>query len=441
MAGTTITGKLAEQAVANALTACGYEEVSSDELLSHYNQIVFAREYPYVNHYNDKARMDFVVRTGKSHMTYIEVKHQKVPGTADSKLDSATSTLLHVQADLKILMLLDCTGMRINIVEYNVGRINTARESDGNPIYACKDLSELETHIKAVMDIEGIPPRPARYPKLSPIVKWAGGKSGIVSRIGTHLPDKYSRLVEPFVGGGSVFLSIQPARALLSDANPALINMYEVTRDHTEDLVKGLQEMCDLPFTAETYTQTRDEYNTVKTAGITPDNKLRMAVLFIFLNKTCFRGLYRENASGHFNVPAEKGRKRPVSIDYDNIRNIGRYLREADITFMVRDVFAALAEVTEGDVVYLDPPYLSESKTAFTKYVAGDFGEAEHRALYTAVKALPAGAHWILSNNAIAEAMWQEEQHETFHANRSMSAGKKTDKTVPNELLVWGPRA
>ena len=159
--------------------------------------------------------------------------------------------------------------------------------------------------------------------KLKPILKWAGGKIRIIGKI----KDKVSisdRYVEPFIGGGSVFLTLKPTKAILNDINPYLITMYKTVRDKPEELILKLKEYEKK--------NTKEEYYEIRSKGIKNDDDVEQSAILIYINKTCFRGLYRENSKGGFNVPYGNYKK-PLICDETNIKNISKYLNENDQFF------------------------------------------------------------------------------------------------------------
>ena len=156
--------------------------------------------------------------------------------------------------------------------------------------------------------------------KLKPVVKWLGGKTQLIDKILSKIQITTGRFVEPFVGGGSVFLYIQPDKLHINDINPYLMNMYRVIKDNPEELIIDLQ----------THQITEAYYYQIRREQIGDENKIREASKFIFLNKTCFRGVYRENSKGEFNVPFGNY-KHPLICDMENIRNISTYFNAIDV--------------------------------------------------------------------------------------------------------------
>lgn len=201
----------------------------------------------------------------------------------------------------------------------------------------------------------------------SPFTKWVGGKTQLLPELSSRLPEQIGTYVEPFVGGGALFFNTQPAKAILNDSNPKLINLYVSVRDHVEELVDRLSEyearfnaLNTLDEKQGFYYQTRTDFN----AGtLNVDDAAR----FVFLNKTCFNGLYRENAAGEFN--AAFGWKQTIKLyDDANLYRCSDTLQ--DVVVGCGDFEDACRGLSDGDFVYFDPPYDS----TFNGYQKDGFG-------------------------------------------------------------------
>lgn len=224
----------------------------------------------------------------------------------------------------------------------------------------------------------------------SPFVKWAGGKSQLLPQMARFFPDQadFARYFEPFLGGGAVFFHLQPSKALLSDSNAELIEVYRVVRDNVEELIRALGVHRNDP---DYFASVRSQ----QTEHLTP---VERASRFIYLNKTCYNGLYRVNSRGQFNVPFGRY-KNPRICDSEALRAASMAL--AATTLEVADFAAALKEAGRSDFVYLDPPYHPLSTTSsFTGYTASGFGEREQRRLASVYReADERGALVMLSNS------------------------------------------
>lgn len=232
--------------------------------------------------------------------------------------------------------------------------------------------------------------------RLRPILKWAGGKRSLVPRILQELPEQIDTYYEPFVGGAAVFLALAEEkrfkRAVITDKNPQLINLYTVVRD---DLIKLLKKLEAL----QERTSEDDYYEIRAQRGGT---KVERAARMIYLNKTGYNGLYRVNSKGGFNVPYGRY-KRPKIYDPERLLAARDALKGVKID--VADFDRSCRAAKPGDVVYLDPPYLPLSKTAsFSAYHSDAFGLPEHKRLAKAFeKLVKRGVTVILSNSATPE--------------------------------------
>jgi DNA adenine methylase len=232
--------------------------------------------------------------------------------------------------------------------------------------------------------------------RLRPILKWAGGKRSLVPRILKELPDHIETYYEPFVGGAAVFLALAEAkrfqRAVITDKNAQLINLYTVVRDDLARLLKKLEGM-------QGQTSEDDYYAIRAQKGGT---RIERAARLIYLNKTGYNGLYRVNSKGGFNVPYGRY-KRPKIYDPERLAAAAVALQ--DVTIRVADFEEICSEAKRGDAVYLDPPYLPLSKTAsFSAYHSDAFGMPEHERLAKAFgKLAKRGVTAILSNSATPE--------------------------------------
>ncbi|MBT9140299.1 MAG: Modification methylase DpnIIA [Dehalococcoidia bacterium] len=252
----------------------------------------------------------------------------------------------------------------------------------------------------------------AQYASRSrPFLKWAGGKGQLLPEIRERymsvLDSSITKYAEPFVGGGAVLFDVigrhDFKETYISDINPELINAYKAIRDNVEQLIAELSVMQEsfLPFDAEErralYYKARDEYNAIKIN----DNALesqRKAVLMIFLNRTCFNGLYRVNSKGLYNVPIGDYKK-PLICDKENLRAVSIALKNVEIVcgqFTDSESF-----IDEHTLVYFDPPYRPLNKTSnFTSYAKTGFDDEQQKRLATYVDRLAAKGAKIITSNS-----------------------------------------
>lgn len=271
-------------------------------------------------------------------------------------------------------------------------------------------------------------------PKLTPFIKWAGGKTQLLGDIIYRLPKTYNRYFEPFIGGGALFFSVQPASSVINDINPQLINVYNQLKMHVEAIICAVNEL-DRPIChKERYFAIREQYNSKIRDQILD---VECAALMIWLNKHCFNGLYRVNAKGEFNVPFNN-KTHGSSIDADNLRAISEYLNKNDIELRNGDFEDACRDVQAGDFVYFDSPYVPMSNTAnFTTYAKDGFNVDAHRRLAELFKQLDGiGAYMLLSNNdaPLVRELYDGYQIESVDVRRAIN--KDTTRRTGKEVLI-----
>ncbi len=198
-----------------------------------------------------------------------------------------------------------------------------------------------------------------------PIVKWVGGKRQLMFELLKNMPKSYNRYFEPFIGGGALFFELQPEKAYISDMNEELINLYSIVRDNVYDLIADLNkhEVSKEYFLEIRNLDRTDEYKNL--------SNVQRASRFIYLNRTCFNGLYRVNSQGQFNVPFGNYKK-PRIVDENNLLNCSELLKNTEIK--CADFSGILLKVKKGDFVYFDPPYVPLNETSsFTSYTKNGF--------------------------------------------------------------------
>jgi len=227
------------------------------------------------------------------------------------------------------------------------------------------------------------------------LVKWAGGKKQLIEQFKPFFPEKIEKYFEPFVGGGAVaffLLKTHPEikKIYLSDTNNELIITYNVVKNNLEELIKLLKEY-KIKHNPEFYYKIRGE----DIKKLTP---IQIAARFIYLNRTCFNGLYRVNSKGQFNVPIGSY-KNPGILNEEDLREISNFLKKDDIK--VNQFFDTVKKAKKGDFVYLDPPYHPlEGKKSFTTYTKEQFLEKEQELLASVFKDLDKrGCNVMLSNS------------------------------------------
>jgi DNA adenine methylase len=231
-----------------------------------------------------------------------------------------------------------------------------------------------------------------------PFLKWVGGKAQLLEQFEPFFPASIQSYCEPFLGGGAVFFHLKARfpkmRAALRDNNHELVNCYQVVRDELQNLMKALDEHL------QQFRAKGEPYYYQVRALAAAANPVERAARMIFLNKTCYNGLYRVNNKGRFNVPIGSYRPDRVSLyDRDSLLAANRALQGVDLK--AQDFRKTLAAVEEGDFVYVDPPYYPLSRTAnFTSYTQDVFGRAEQEELTDLVdQAAKRSAQVMLSNS------------------------------------------
>ena len=243
---------------------------------------------------------------------------------------------------------------------------------------------------------------------VSPVLKWVGGKRQLLPSIKPMLPKEITSYCEPFVGGGAVLFDLQPKRAIVNDINSDLILVYTVIRDNVEALIKLL----------ETYPNEEGFYYELRNIDREQEkydklSEIEKAARVIFLNKTCYNGLYRVNNAGKFNSPFGKY-KNPNIVNAPVLRAVSAYFNSSEITFSTSDFEPVLEQVRRGTFVYLDPPYDPVSDTSsFTGYSKGGFSREQQIQLRKCCDKLNArDVKFMLSNSATD---FIREQYSNYH--------------------------
>jgi DNA adenine methylase len=273
------------------------------------------------------------------------------------------------------------------------------------------------------------PIAPQGEPIPRPFIKWAGGKRQLLEALNANAPKQYGRYFEPFVGGGALLFSRRPRNATISDANHELINCYLVIRDDVQGLIRSLRQ----------HKNEETHFYEVRAKDIGSMTPVQRASRFIYLNKTCFNGLYRENKSGQFNAPFGRY-ENPRIVDEENLLAVSEYLRTSDVEIFGGDYRAALNSASAGDFVYLDPPYAPMTKTArFAHYVKGGFGlddQAELAKVFANLTTRGVKAMLSNSNTPIVHDLYKGFNIQTIHATRAINCkGGKRGKDA-NEVLI-----
>ena len=254
--------------------------------------------------------------------------------------------------------------------------------------------------------------------KAKPILKWAGGKTQLLGELCAKVPPRYGKYIEPFFGGGALFFALAPERAVLADSNPELINMYRAVAADAEQVIAHLEQ----------YENTSEHFYEVRALDWEQLSPVEAAARTIFLNKTCFNGLYRVNQKGQFNVPFGRY-KNPKICDRAAILAATRVLSRAEI--LCGDYLDVLeTHAAAGDLIFLDPPYLPISAYAdFKRYTKERFYEEDHVRLAEMVARLhERGCYVILtnSNHPLVHELYARYPIEIIQTKRHISCNGKS---------------
>jgi len=227
-----------------------------------------------------------------------------------------------------------------------------------------------------------------------PFLKWAGGKRQLLSEINKYVPKKYNTYYEPFLGGGAILFNLQPKNAAINDSNIELINCYEVIKNSLDELIEDLKKHQN----EESYYYEMRELDRTTTYKDNYD-KVKRASRILYLNKTCYNGLFRVNSQGQFNVPFGRY-KNPNILDEAVLKAVNKYLNHNQVKIFNTDFEEAVLDARKGDFVYFDPPYDPVSQTAsFTGYDVNGFDKEEQKRLKSVFDDLTSrGCKALLSN-------------------------------------------
>ena len=247
-----------------------------------------------------------------------------------------------------------------------------------------------------------------------------------------YIPPAYGRYYEPFIGGGALLLTLQPDGATISDRNSELINCYQVVKHAVEELISNLQQHYN---EADYFYEVR---GWDRQAEFSTKTSVQRAARIIFLNKTCYNGLFRVNSKGQFNAPFGRY-KNPTIVDETVLRNVSQYLNQSTITIRQADFATTVAAAGHNDFVYFDPPYDPVSTTSsFTAYDRSRFDRTEQQRLKTVVDELSARHCQVLLSNAYTDFiqdLYRDYRCVRVSATRAINS-KGTKRGKVDEILV-----
>jgi DNA adenine methylase len=295
---------------------------------------------------------------------------------------------------------------------------------------------------------------------VKPFLKWVGGKTQILDTVLSEFPTNINNYHEPFLGGGSVLLGLLSyikenkitisGKIYASDINQNIIALYKNIQSNPEEFIKEIKsiikeysecnnsEVNRAPKNKEEaissqesyYYWIRSQFNALK-----DKTTINASAMLVFMNKTCFRGVYREGPKG-FNVPFGNY-KNPSIIDEDHIREVSKLIK--DVIFTTQSFQDSLIKVEKGDFVYLDPPYAPESDTSFVGYTADGFNIEEHKKLFEISKDMTEnGIKWLMSNAdvSLVKNMFEAPIYKTNIISARRSINSKNPEAKTNEVLI-----
>jgi len=272
--------------------------------------------------------------------------------------------------------------------------------------------------------------------KAKPFLKWVGGKKKIIPQIKQYIPESYFRYFEPFIGGGALFFDLEPKIAYINDINKILVSAYKNIKNQPHEIIKKLEDLQKIFYEKNNeerkiyFYEIRDAFNN------TEYNPFLKTSYIIFLNKTCYNGMYRENSKGKFNVPFGRY-KNPKILDEKNILAVSKLLQNVIITDYSFE--KAVENAESGDFIYFDPPYHPLSITSnFTSYSNGGFTKEDQIKLRDVFKDLDKRNCFVMLSNSDTEfirEIYQEFTQKTVSAARSINC-KAAGRGKINELLI-----
>jgi len=261
---------------------------------------------------------------------------------------------------------------------------------------------------------------------LLPFLKWAGGKRWLTPELKRHIPSVYDEYYEPFLGGGAVFFSLCPTRGLLADVNENLVELYRVVRDQPRELAALML--------GHQHKHCKDYYYYMR--ACTPTTPLLRAARLLYLNRTCFNGLYRVNRRGHFNVPI--GTKTTVLFDNENFEDFSSALQ--NVVLCAQDFEKTLQAAGANDLVYVDPPYtVAHNLNGFLKYNDNIFSWHDQIRLRNTLEDVALRGARILISNANHDSirnLYRGFGHLKEIHRFSVIAGPVANRTLTSELLI-----
>lgn len=273
---------------------------------------------------------------------------------------------------------------------------------------------------------------------IKPFIKWAGGKRQLINDIRIRLPKNFNNFFEPFVGGGALFFELRKKNTLINDISKELINAYEIIKKNPFELIDILDKMKknhelnprEYFYKIRNLDRDIDKFNKM--------SKEFLAARFIYLNKTCFNGLYRVNLKGLFNVPFNN--KEKVNLyEKENIFQISNYLNQKNIIIKNEDFETACQRAKKGDFLFFDPPYDILKEDSFTKYTKNGFDRFEQKRLAELAKKLKEKGCYVMITNHdtkfIRELYSKDFKIDVINVRRNINS--KGNKRTGEEVIIY----
>lgn len=270
-----------------------------------------------------------------------------------------------------------------------------------------------------------------------PIVKWAGGKRQLIDKLLEYMPERYNAYYEPFIGGGALLFELMPPVATINDVNEELLAIYRCLQNEEyfklmiQDLDKHEKEHSEEHYYDVRGIDRRPEFNELPI--------WKRASRAIYLNKSCFNGLYRVNSNGYFNVPSGK-KKKVQTYDRENIIALHNYFMNNKVTILEGDFTKAIENAMLGDFVYFDPPYDAfDDKETFTSYTKFNFSKEDQKRLAELFKELSdKGVHVMLSNHntTYIRELYKDFNIHIVKAKRMINADSKGRGDVEEVIIT-----
>ncbi|MGB3401980.1 MAG: DNA adenine methylase [Microcoleaceae cyanobacterium] len=271
-----------------------------------------------------------------------------------------------------------------------------------------------------------------KSPLAKPFLKWAGGKRQLIKELIKYMPKRYDTYYEPFLGGGAFLLELQPDPAIINDTNSELINCYSIIKFALNELIEELKP----------YKNDEDYYYEVRKWDRQKDynsrTSIERAARIIFLNKTCYNGLFRVNSKAQFNVPFGRYKK-PNILDEAVLKAVSQYLNKADVKILNTDFAEAVKTANKNDFIYFDPPYDPVSNTAsFTGYDVNGFNRDQQKRLKKVVDELTDRGCKVMLSNSYTDFiidLYQDYTQVKLSATRAINS-KASRRGKVDEILV-----